>query len=796
MPDNLTALTTPSDGYTIFDFVNSDNIVIKDCNFSVIYNGDISGGTVFRLNNTTNFIFDNNSFNVDFRPISAPVNITPGDIFKLINSTGAIITNSDFTGNFNKFLYNVNSNSLNLSSLTITSTYNPNAGASPDIISGVTYSTSNLVNSGQGYIYSNISTKLDDIKIDSVIFNYSPGTLSAGNDRYSFINFELSSNTSILSNLVIDNCRFNNTNVNGASTDDVRSAIAILNIAPSSLSTQQQPLLVNAKITNNICNRNQMFIFTSKTQFTGINSMEYPGLAAQNCSISDNICGTIGYWVSSGAKVVNTPPNVNSLSDKSSGLLISNNTCHFITNLDERGGLYRASKIVSGTSSDVCKYPSGYVTIRNNKCNWIHVSVTYEEDSSLQIIDNYLHAYAQSYLQQYGTLVVGNNYAIYVDSNVFSSNTSITPGIGSDSSCVIRGNTTGTGYWLQTTLTTLTYKYVTGYVYSKSSSIIDGNTLKGIVTDGTAGNLILVSGLHSTIVNNKIFRKGSDIDSYVAFLDLNTPAWNGSTSTGTITNNFFDSPFIDASLNEGVISLPSTVINRWIFEKNKNQTGYAVVPFTNQALFGGAWGPTAGGVAQSSNLSISPMNDGSGLTGAYKSQYAMIIDSAATAWRYWGNQDNIEKYLPNGVRIIQLRAGLKPYGTVVSFDSLTPSNSSYFYLNIFRIDPSIVSSSAVYYDTNQFGSSINNADTYIPERAAPVFSVVSGGQINSTTSNIPFLINLENYSDPVSGTNYGDISYNYITGRGRGISISSDWRWLRTNTVNITLSPIQVKYRW
>lgn len=790
MPNNLTPLATPTDGYTIFDFVNSDNILIRDCNISVTYNGDISGGTVFRLTNTTNFVFNNNSFNIDFRPISAPVNITPGDVFKLVNSTGAIITNSDFTGNFNKFIYNVNSNALSLTNLTVTSTYNPNAGVSPDIISGVTYATGSLVNSGQGYIYSNITSRLDDVKIDNVIFNYSPSTQSAGNDRYSFINFELSSNTSILSNLVINNCRFNNTNVNGASTDDIRAAIAILNIAPASLATQQQPILVNAKISNNICNRNQMIIMTSKTQFSGTNSMEYPGLAAQNCSISDNICGTIGYWVSSGAKVVNTPPNVNSLSDKASGLLISNNTCHFITNLDERGAYYRVSKILAGTTSNVCRYPSGYVTIRNNKCNWIHVSVAYEEDSALQIIDNYLHAYAQSYLDQYGTAVAGNLYAIYVDSNIFSSNTTTEPGLGSDASCVIRGNTTGTGYWLQTTLTTLSYKYTTGFIYSKSSCIIDGNTLKGINTSGTAGNLILVSGLHSIITHNKIFRKTADVSSYVAFADLNTPAWNGSTSTGIITDNFFDSPFINASLSESVIGLPSTVTNRWVFERNKNQTGYAIIPFTNQAFFGSVWGPATGPVAQSSSLSISPMNDGSGLTGAYKSQYTMIIDNATAAFRFWGGQDNIEKYLPNNVRVIQLRAGLRPFGTTVQFSTATPNTSSYFYLNIFRVD-----SNAAYYDTSQFAS-VNAVDAFIPEMASPVFSVVTGGQINSTYSNIPFLINLENYTNPVSGTNYGDISYNYITGRGRGISISSDWRWQRTNNNEITLSPIQVKYRW
>ena len=102
-----------------------------------------------------------------------------------------------------------------------------------------------------------------------------------------------------------------------------------------------------------------------------------------------------------------------------------------------------------------------------------------------------------------------------------------------------------------------------------------------------------------------------------------------------------------------------------------------------------------------------------------------------------------------------------------------------------------------YTNTDQF-STITSIDTSILENTTfPVYSRVTVGQVNATgNTNIPSLINLENYTEPTSVA-HGDISYNYITGRGKGITLVGKFIWFRTSaTMDITISPIQIKYRW
>jgi hypothetical protein len=814
--------SAPTDN-VIFDIVNGSNILIEDCNFFIQYtslfnSSSVYRGAVFRVTNTADFQFVNSTMSVTY-DIQAG-NVTPGDVFDLHNSPGVIIRDSEFFGNFNKFVNDDRSSGLRLSNLTLTSTYNPNAGGSPDVYNGIPYSTTNLVNNGQGWIYSNVATSLDNIQIDNVTFNYQPGTPIASAQRYSFINFELSTNTSVLSNLSVTNCRFNNLNASG-SFDDVRPAVAIINTAAPNAASGQQPVLFGAKITNNLCNKNQSIIVTSLALSTVISAttvfrMVYPGLAANNCVIRDNVCGTIGYWISAGSKTVSTPPNVNALTDKTTGLTIENNICHYISSLDSLGRFFQVSKIIASTTTNMCDYPSGNVIIRGNKTNWIHTGISFEESSALGILDNVLNSYAETYMDQFGDTAAaivnrGHGYAILVTSNKRIASPTHTlalgEGEGNDASCLIRNNTTSTGYWLQTTLTTSTFRYSAGYIYCQASNAIQGNIFKGIEETAIPGSptpAILVSGLVNDISHNKIYRSGKSVSAYVSFASADLPAWDGSGSIGFIVDNFFDSPFInDSTLVENVISILPAAKPRWIFERNKNQTGYSMIPVGNQTVFTqGGWGPNQGN--SSFQTFISLMNDGStftnsNVTGAYKSSSVLILDNETATNRFWGFRADIEGYLPNNVRLISIKAGLRPWETVLEFYTGTiPSGhiSSNFYLNLASQNWDPLTMLVDYTNTNMFSSTSSTDPSILEDTTFPVYTLVTGGQINSTFSNVPMSINLENYTDP-GGTAHGDISYNYITGRGRGISLSGDWRWKRTSTtMHITLSPVLVKYRW
>lgn len=800
-------LTAPADN-VVLDFVNSTNIEIKDCNIAIQYSSAYDGystfrGSAFRLINVNNFKYDGNTTSVNYN-ISAGV-ITPGNVFTVINGNKLKITNSDFSGNFNKFLDNSSSNNLLLSRLTISSSYNPNAGSNPDSYGGVAYDTTNSVNSGQGYIYSNVQGTLSNMMIDQVTFNYNP--LVNTSDRYSFINFELSTNTSILNNLTITNCRFNNNNVSGTK-EDLRAAISIINTAPANTSTGQQPLLVNANIAHNICNRNQSIIVTSV--LTNNNKMVYPGLAAQNCAIRDNVCGSIGYWISSGSKVVSITPNVNILTDKNTSLTIDSNLCHYIGTLTHKGKYFLVSNLVSNVSTNFCDYPSGYVTITNNKCNWIHTAISYEDSSSLIISKNSLCAYDMAYLNSIGdslpTAILNTTYpsvgfssgfAIFVSANQSNLSPAQLPSDGSGSPCIITDNVTGVGYWLQVGENTTTYKYIFGNIYCQSSCMISRNVLRGIggtdiIAAGTSVP-IAVAGMHSTVTQNHIYRSNETVYAYVAFFNLEgVSPLSVTDTTGIVVDNFFDSPTTrntgSGSGIEEVVKIISNNSNspRWIVERNKNQTGYISIPVTNSQMF--LYG--SGGVEDFDSLdyyiSQAP-SVGSG-TG-YKSLVLRIHDGESPVrFRWIGWQENLDKYMPIGSRVIQLKMGIKPFSSVVE----TPTNPEGGFDSRIDLFLNKYYPPADYTDLNYFGATpAVLPDTRIINDATAPTDTITGGQINSTSNTLFLDIDVT-----TAGSGGSDISDSFIAGRGGSFSASLDIRFRRQNTCDFYISPLMVKYRW
>lgn len=825
-----TPIVSPTDN-VIFDFINSDNVVFENCDMFIHYNAlfnsaSVFRGAVFRLNNTTDFQFTNTNLSGSaggdtIFTIQAGT-VTPGNIFDITSSPGVVVSDSNFTGNFNRFFSNTQSNDVRLTNLNVTSIYNPNAGGSPDSYNGVPYSTTNLVNSGQGWIYANVASTLDNMQIENVTFNYRPTTQAGSAHRYSFINFELSNINAKLSNLVVKNCRFNNLIATGA-FDDVRPAVSIINTTAASTATNQQPVVNNAHIVDNICNKNQSIIVTSK--LGAASKMVYPGLAAVNCNVANNICGTIGYWISAGSKIVSLPTNINAFSDKITGLSIENNTCHYISSLDSTGTFFQVSKIVSGATTNMCNYPSGNVSINRNKAHWIHTGIAFEESSSLQITNNMLNAYAETYMDQFGDTAAaivsrGHGYAILVTGNkhVFSDTRTQALGEaeGNDSSVQILGNTVSAGYWLQTILTVSIYRYSAGYVYCQPSNIIKGNIFKGIdetTLSGAATPAILVAGLINNITHNRIYRENKSISAYVKFAPADSPAWDGSDSSGMIVENFFDSPFISNSSSVDItIDILSTAFGRWTAERNKNQTGYTAISICDQFFFSGSGGmgpniidtPIIDGAAVGnpdavdSELTVAGIMSSNPLTTGYTSSSLRIRDNKPVAsLRNWGFRKDIEPYLPSNVRVIQIKVGVKPWDTTVqNFGTIILNN--FFMLNVASQDWNINTGAVDYTNTDLF-TTVTDPDVSILENTTfPVYGRVTVNQINAVgNSNIPVVINLENYVESMSNNSHGDISYNYITGRGKGIALAGNIRWARTSaTMDITISPIQIKYRW
>lgn len=805
---------SPPQNNIIFDFVNASRISIKDSSFNVQYNDLSTSGAVFRLNNVSDFLVSNCDMFVSFN--YNDISGIPGDFFIVKNSPGLTIKDSSFAGNFTHFVRNTVSSYMTLENLNVTSTFNPAVGPSQynsttdplgtlDILSDITYSGTSQVAVNRGrasFIYSKVGASgLRNILINNIRFIYSPQEVSS--DRFSMINFDLSDKNSVLENCNITNCKF----INNTTADDYKPAIAIINTASSTTNTNQQPIIKNLVINNNYCNRAQSIILTSRTSSS---KMSLPGLVTQNCVISNNNCGTIGYWVSSIYKVDGNVENSNSFNNKSNSLTIENNNCHLITNVNDTATYFPLSKIVSGQTDNMSTYASGNVIISSNRCNWIHTGIYSSTASSIKIVDNYLSAYSNDYLSLYSdssTISSSNGtpysygYAIFVSSNKIPSN---------DASCIISGNTTNKGYYFSGT-TLQPYGYDAGYIYTLCSSNITNNTLKGVVADTVGGYLVATCGKNVIITNNKIYREDSDIGGYVGYVGATTPAPSDYDPYAVIVDNFFDSPYTSnaeaSDINTGIVK------TNWIVERNKNQSSIAIVPLTNNLYLKGQFG------IDSSNLDyfVAPVQNYDGYQ--YKSHVLHVHDGYSVSNqgepRYIGWQDDLTKYLPNGAKIVEIKMGLRTFdsnvynGTAGTFNSkitlyLNKYNPSYFSSNLdyFTALPNGTLPNPVgVYDSNVL---LDGAATYTPNLQ------FSANEINASSTTIMKSIDLKNINLFTGGPGSYDDTNSYIVTKSNPITLSLDIRFERSPVttftlsgpltsrppVNLYLSPILIKYRW
>ena len=798
-----------SDNNVIFNVKKSNNIKFDDCILDVGFKFNATSGALFLLDSANKFIVNDTKITLDFN-VDPNDGYVPGTMFIIKNSPSVKLTSCIFEGNFAQCIRNTLSDGLVLKDSYIKTSYNPLV-ASPDTfdnvtdylntsdgLSAVTYDVNNLVNNGRAVIYSKINTSLDNIIIDNVEFIHDPiDTVFVISNRFSFINFELSSNTSILSNVNITNCKFKNIR----KTDrDIRSAISIINTSAQSSSNQQQPLLKNINIKNNYFGKNQGIVLTSVLRG---DSMSYPGLVTEKCIIENNTCGSIGYWVGSSSKVIDLFPNDTSLSDKDSSLIISGNNCHNIMSTDHNGKYYLPIKLVAGQTVNTCAYPSGNVVIENNICNWIHTAITFEENSSLKILNNSLTAYYTGYLEPYDNTLVKSlspAYAITVFSNRKAIPNTQAPGEGNDASCIISGNTTSTGYWLQTNSTPYTYKYIQGYICTTASSIITNNIFKGLYNFGDSGllysDLIIVGGKTNIVKNNKVYREGNSISSYVRFNSFNLPFWDGLGSYGEITDNFFDSAYLsgNSEIESGLFewSMPSyTVPGTWIVERNINQTGYILVPLTT--------GSYSDNSLIYSTTPLWKVTSVYNLTGNFKSIVLRVTDSVdPPELRQVGFQQSLNAYLPNNVKILKAEMGVRSFGN--DTDASASNRGVKLNINKYFIDTMQTSDRSGLTYTNLDYLADLDLDQKVPDdlvNSTP-YLFISSAELNSTSSTIIKNIDFTAINPATGGPGSGNLVPFYTVNYRYPFTLSVEISVKKIAGTNLTIgiSPISIRYRW
>lgn len=765
-----------------FSFANSNDIEFKDCSMSFSHSTSGSsgqtGGSCFALNSVSDFRIIRTTVSATYNNIAGST--FPGSIITLTNNSSNIkVIDSTFGGTFRRFINNTNCSKITVDNCFVTSTY--------VCTSESTYLSAKLANTNSGYFYVSASSSIEDILINRTIFNYSPS--SANNNRYSFVTFSVTSSSVVIKNVNITNCTFKSTGL-GSSVNDKRAAIAFVNKTSGSSSTGSQPLLLNVNIANNICNRDQMILISS---YTSSGVMNYPGMNVVNCSIKNNICGAIGYCISSGRKQYSLSGAYTDNNSYQSGLSINANTCHYIAITDGYGTYFPVTQFSGSTPTEKILYPTGSVDIVNNNCNWIHVGVAYNDEAPLTIEKNKLLAYDVSYLDDYGDTgsdpypILYTGSAYYAAISVSSLANYVTPNASTNNSYVtIDKNKITHGNWVDSASSVVSYKYRNGIV-SFASSIITNNIID--IGESTGENYcgICIGGhIYANIRGNIISRYGNTIVRYV--FGWHSAPWEIDDSIGMVVDNIFDD-HTQGSVADTVAYLP----DHWIFERNKNQTGWLDVPITNgEFLFNdsGAYKPDSANAYLYARYAF----DSSLTTFPFRSNVLYVYDvedgTNPSAERHWAFQENIDKFLPLNVKLIELSWTIRPISGAFVTTPVFPASGTDSNFHVFLAKHSSNPTNLSAFTTT------TSTDTTIQNYASATTDAitVTGAEFNAASSVSP--------ASQINKTlDVTSLSNTFITGKKYGISISVVFHWQRyvsagADFVIFYASPVRIKYRW
>jgi len=745
--------SVPTSG-NIFDWVGND-IEIDNCNFTINFNTVVSDGAIFSIKNnianlsSSKLLIKNSNFTI--------ININdrdPSDVFAFDGCNNVVIDNCIIQGIFREAIDLVNCQNFTLKNSYVYGTW--------ECSSYPAYSSSNLVNSGIGYLHMFVDSAyvglsgvtFKNIVIDNTKFEYHPSEPSS--NRFSFINFVIPT-LSVLDNVEITNCSFINSNFD---VDDYRAAISIISPDTANMvAPKKQSTLSNAIISNNYCNKDQMII-VSKERDTPGGLMSYPGFEVRNCLIENNTCGTIGFWTSSGT-AYNSLAVPTYLNDKRSNLIISKNTCHYIATLDSVGTFFLAHD--PDTLTNYTNYPSGNVLIDGNSSNWIQVSGyvftlgSHLNDEAIKISNNTIVQYDLTFLPLFSPFATSN---ILVVTN---SNTNF----GSQPNAFISNNRVSPGHYYNGAV--LTVEETDSYMNLATAATVTNNIFNGIQPN--AGAAIELNCVYVIFTGNTILRGTNNIVKYII-------GPTGTTTVGIITDNIFDSPTTDGVNEVTLFNLPFN----WTKERNINQTMYKYISVLEGTVgleafggFGGSLGPDApansGVFLDVTGFNISPV--------AYYADNSSPIVARSFAWRA-----NLDQHLPENVKIIQLKMGIIPIGHSIE------TVGSTMVLGLFRSDPTkIITDEYTNLDNPGFGFA-----------GFPPFSDPYIDGVNVFTSTITDAI-----WNSASVTHYFNIAPSaastLLFKTGRTILIQAQLTMLFERVFigspfSFALSPLMVKFRW
>lgn len=534
-----------------------------------------------------------------------------------------------------------------------------------------TYNTFSLANAASGLIYYNDSAIggsfpiLDDINITNCVFN------SGIADRHSFVSIQQTIFGSIVQNVNISDNEFvSNTNVG-----DPRSVVTFTStLKTGSPGFPFYPRLINVSVDDNDCNKDQMILLSTYRNLGA--PITGAMLETVNCSISGNTCGVIGYITAGGfpshqGNATLTAAGIPGNRDKKPSLLIEENVCKLITNLDFNGYyipfLGTLPNIGNVTTSYV-PVPTGPCSISRNSANWIQVGSSsglidplfspvpaYNFDGVI-ISENRLSPNDPAFLPTYTDPVVGvpvYNAGITLRRD-FNASGLVQAGVTQSiiSNNVIQQNPV----W--DTPSTANFFYYNNAILVFNNAEVYGNVVNGVCNSPSVSNpdlgdfpiAFLWSDTAAPLIsfhNNTLIRNDLAISAYVSTNNV-----TGALAS-SIVDNTFDSQYVDVNnivFNDTFAAIPDT----WSYVRNVNQVMHTAVPLYQYAATGGFGTPVPLGGGEIVGGGVSggiDIQGGGGLETVFSTKvtpsfFTLLVDG------------RLSDMLPSGVQLLYAAVGI------------------------------------------------------------------------------------------------------------------------------------------
>jgi hypothetical protein len=383
------------------------------------------------------------------------------------------------------------------------------------------YSSSNLINSGNAFIYSSVSS-LQNISINNCTFTTNTAT------RFPFISFEYNDNDgySSMQHIQIKNNQFYNT-----STSDDRASVIAFNCLLTSTPPAEGLKLIDCLIEDNFCDKNQMISLTSVSSSAIVNTL----IVAVGVRINRNICGTIAVTLGD-AYTRNYETSTNGIANgKQTGVSVTGNTCKLIASLEGTG------QLIDGLAyfSIAATAPTSPILIANNTAAWIsHCCIpasatAIDQGSSAIIINNNLQAYdSVGYLSSFfsGTVATTSAYNAAISLYPLVELSSIFP------TSIVDSNKISSGNYLNSSAGYTPYAYACGLVTSHSGPITN-NIINGSIAGSNFGLMFCNGGDNVNIISgNFLYRYSTTIAYYIS-----------ASSSSIISNNYYDQTTVDGT---------------------------------------------------------------------------------------------------------------------------------------------------------------------------------------------------------------------------------------------------------